>query len=188
MKVYPDPVSQACLETILDQMKNSIYQIYRSDEKTIIGIGIFCYIKYDIKKIPVVIINNYEFNKEDIKSIKIFKENDEKEIKLGNIRIKNKEFNITIIEIEENKKIKINYLEIDDRLYKKDYENYFNNDSLYIIQYSDIKNILVSFGRINDISNNNKFKYLGYDNTKGSIIFNSLNNKIIGIHDEKKKM
>ena len=51
------------------------------------------------------------------------------EIKLGNIRFNNREFNITAIETEENEKIKINYLEIDDRLYKNDYENYFN---LYI--------------------------------------------------------
>ena len=186
MKAYPEPVSQACLEKILTQMKNSIYQIYRNDGKTILGIGFFCYIKYEEKEIPVVIINNYEFNKEDIDSIKILKENEEKEIKLGNVRIKNKEFNVTVIEIEENNKIKIQYLEIDDRLYKKDYEYYFNNDSLYIIQYFDIKNILVSNGRINNIYNNNTFKYLGYNNIKGSIIFNSLNNKIIGLHNINK--
>ena len=186
MKAYPEPVSQACLEKILTQMKNSIYQIYRNDGKTILGIGFFCYIKYEEKEIPVVIINNYEFNKENIDSIKILKENEEKEIKLGNVRIKNKEFNVTVIEIEENNKIKIQYLEIDDRLYKKDYEYYFNNDSLYIIQYFDIKNILVSNGRINNIYNNNTFKYLGYNNIKGSIIFNSLNNKIIGLHNINK--
>ena len=186
MKTYPEPLSKSCLEEILDQTKNSRYQIYRNDGKTILGIGFFCYIKYEEKEIPVVIINNYEFNKEDIDSIKIYKENDEKEIKLGNIRIKNKEFNLTVIEIEDNKKIKIDYLEIDDRLYKNDYENYFNNDSLYIIQYFDIKNILVSTGRISDICNNNTFKYLGYSNIKDSIIFNSRNNKIIGIYNGRR--
>ena len=166
MKVNPDPVSQACLEKILEQTKNSIFQIYRSNEKTVLGIGFFCYIKYERKKIPVVIINNYEIDKDDIDSIKIFKEKEEMEIKLGNIRFKNEEFNVTLIEIEENKKYKINYLEIDERLYKKDYENYFYNDSLYIIKYFNIKNILVSFGRINDICNNNNFKYYGYNNKK----------------------
>ena len=74
MKAYPEPISQACFEKILDQMKNSIYQVYRSDGKTILGIGFFCIIKYKDKKIPVVIINNFEFNKEDIDSIKILKE------------------------------------------------------------------------------------------------------------------
>ena len=186
MKVYPEPLSQTCLKKILTQTNNSIYQIYRNDGKTKLGIGFFCYIKYEKKEIPVAIINNYEFNKEDIDSIKIYKENDEKEIKLGNIRIKNKEFNLTVIEIEDNKKIKIDYLEIDDRLYKNDYEKYFNNDSLYIIQYFDIKNILVSTGKISDICSNNIFKYLGYNNTKGSIIFNLKNNKIIGIHIRNK--
>ena len=80
MKAYPEPVSQACLETILTQMEHSIYQIYRNDGKIILGIGFFCYIKHESKKIPVVIINNYEFNNEHIDSIKIFKENGEKEI------------------------------------------------------------------------------------------------------------
>ena len=46
MKADPEPVSQSCLEKILDQTKNSIYQIYRNDGKTILGIGFFCYIKY----------------------------------------------------------------------------------------------------------------------------------------------
>ena len=74
MKAYPEPVSQVCLEKILTQMKNSIYQIYNCDGKTLLGIGFFCYIKYEEKKIPVVIINNYKFYKEDIDNIKIFKE------------------------------------------------------------------------------------------------------------------
>ena len=80
MKVYPEPLSQTCLKKILTQTNNSIYQIYRNDGKTKLGIGFFCYIKYEKKEIPVAIINNYEFNKEDIDSIKIYKENDEKEI------------------------------------------------------------------------------------------------------------
>ena len=108
------------------------------------------------------------------------------EIKLGNIRIKNTELNLTVIEIEDNKRIGIHFLELDDRLYKKEHECYFKNDSLYIIQCSNINNILVSSGVISDICNNNTFKYLGCNNPKGSIIFNTFNNKIIGINGENK--
>ena len=94
MKTYPESLSKSCLEKILTQTKKSIYQVYRNDGKTILGTGFFCYIKYERKKISVVIINNYEFNNENIDSIKIFKENEEIEIKFGNIRIKNKELNV----------------------------------------------------------------------------------------------
>ena len=155
MKAYSKPISPACLGVILAQTKNSIYQIYRNDAKTKLGIGFFCYILLKGQKIPVVIIGDCKFDKEEIESIMIFKKNDMRncmiEIKLGNIRIKNTQLNLTVIEIEDNKRIGIHFLELDDRLYKKEHECYFKNDSLYIIQYFDIKNILVSNGRINDI-------------------------------------
>ena len=182
MKAYSKPISPACLGVILAQTKNSIYQIYRNDGKTVLGIGFFCYIQLKDKKIPVVIFGDCKINKEEIDSITILKKNYLIEIKLGNIRIKNTQLNLTVIEIEDNKRIGIHFLELDDRLYEKEHENYFKNDSLYIIQCSNIKNILVSSGIISDICNNNTFKYLGCNNPKGSIIFNLLNNKIIGIH------
>ena len=186
MIIYSEPASQFCLGEILLQTTNSIYQVYTSYGKKELGIGFFCYIQLETQKIPVVIINNCEFNKEDIDNIIIIIKGDEKKIKLGNIRIKNKEFNVTVFEVEENKKNGIHFLELDDRLYKKEYECYFNNDSLYVIHCSNINNILISSGRISDIYNSKAFKYFGYNNEKGSIIFNLSNNKIIGINGEKK--
>ena len=109
MKVYPEPASKECIEEILIQMKNSIYKIYTKDEKSELGIGFFCHIKYEDMNIPVVIINKYKLIKEDVNAIKIFKESDKREIKLKNTRIKNREFNITLIEIQENKKDEIHF-------------------------------------------------------------------------------
>ena len=189
MKAYPEPISQAFLGEILAQTKQSIYQVYRKDGKTILGIGLFCYLLLEDKKIPIIVIGDCKFDKEEIDSITIFKNNNMRngliELKLGNIRIKNTELNLIAIEIEDNQRIGIHFLELDDRLYEKEHECYFKKDSLYIIQCSDINNILVSSGVISDI-NNNTFKYLGCNNPKGSIIFNSLNNEIIGINSENK--
>ena len=155
MKAYPEPISPACLGEILTQTKKSIYQVYRNDGKTILGIGFFCYILVKEQKIPVIIIGDCKFDKEEIDSITIFKKNNIRngmiEIKLGNIRIKNTELNLTIIEIEDNKRIGIHFLELDDRLYEKEPECYFKNDSLYIIHCSNINNILITSGVISDI-------------------------------------
>ena len=57
MELYPKSVTKQCHQKILEQMNemnNSIYKIKNKKE-----IGLFCYIKYNHNKIPVIIINNY---------------------------------------------------------------------------------------------------------------------------------
>ena len=78
MIIYSEPASQFCLGEILLQTTNSIYQVYTSYGKKELGIGFFCYIQLETQKIPVVIINNCEFNKEDIDNIIIIIKGDEK--------------------------------------------------------------------------------------------------------------
>ena len=186
MKGYPKSTSQKCIEEMTRQMKNSIFKIYQQDGKYEIGIGFFCHLNYKKKNIPFSIINGLVENPEDIDTIYIFKNNVKREIKLGNIKYRNKELNLTILEVKENKRDRIHFFEIDDRAYKKNPEFYFDNDSIYIIQYSNIKNVQVSFGIIDAIINNSEFEYLGNVNlnSKGSLIFNLSNNKLIGIHKE----
>ena len=70
--------------------------------------------------------------------------NELKIINLGNVKYHNKEYNITILEIIENKNININYLEIDDLLYENDYEISYSNESIYTIHCDKKNNILVS--------------------------------------------
>ena len=141
MVVYPKSVSKKCHQIILDQMNNSICTIINNKE-----IGFFCYIKYKNNKIPVIIINNYINNNEYLNQINIFLNNKEIIIETDEIIYKDKINNISIIKIKNNNNDNIKYIEIDDKLYKKESEIYYKNESIYIIQ--NINNdISVSYGK-----------------------------------------
>ena len=185
---YPKFTSQKSIDEMSKQMKDSIYTIYKQDGITELGVGFFCYIKFVNKKIPVLIIKGLILDPDDIDTVKIFKNKNEKEIELGDTRLKNDTFQVTVFEIKENRRNRIHYLEIEDILYKKESENLLENVSIYIMKYFDINDIQVCPGVINDINDNSSFKYFGNINTnsKGALIFSSINNKIIGIHNETK--
>ena len=187
-KSYPKSLSEKCTEKILEQMKKSFYKLLKNDGKTNLGLGFFSHIKCDNIDIPVIIINSQESYNENIDTIKIIKSNVEKEIKLGDIKIKNRALNITVVEIKEEVKDEIYFLKIDERLYKKDSEYLFENESIYTIQYINAGEIHFSLGSINNVDKNSAFKFLGdmNKNSKISIIFNSANDKITSIFKEKK--
>lgn len=44
-------------------------------------------------------------------------------------------------------------MEIDDKLYKEDFDMYYNKDSIYIINFNKIKDIFVSYGVLNYVQN-----------------------------------
>ena len=73
----------------------------------------------------------------------------------------------------------INYMKMNS-------EMFYNNESIYNLQYNNIKNIFVSYGIIKEI---NKYKliYTGNISSKYSLIFNLSNNKLIGIYINKSK-
>ena len=79
-------------------------------------------------------------------------------------------------------------MKIDERLYIKDSEYLFENESIYIIQYFNPGENHFSLSSINDIDDNSSFEFLSdiNINSKISIVFNSSNNRIIGIYKEKK--
>ena len=110
-----------------------------------------------------------------------------KKIELGNVIVKNKEYDIMLIEVKENKKDNIYFLEIDDKLYQKNPEGNYYNESIYILHYNNLDDISVSYNLINDI-NNSKLTYTKNKNTysKGSPIMNLSNNKLIDIHEKNK--
>jgi ribosome biogenesis SPOUT family RNA methylase Rps3 len=81
-----------------------------------------------------------------------------KEIELGKTRYLNKEFNISIIEIKEKKIKNINFIELDDILYENEPEMFFQKKSIYVIQYDTKKEILVSYGMLNNL-NKDKIRY-----------------------------
>jgi surface protein len=175
MEEYPQPASMKCIWKISEQMSNSFCKINEYD------IGFFCHIKYYDEKIPVMIINNYIRDKDYNGTIEVIMNNKHKKIELGNVRYKNKEYNISILEIKENKNEKYNFIEIDDKIYSKDSYMYYNNESIYILQMNNINNIFVSYGVIEEIIDT-KISYIAnlYHKSNFSLIFN-LNNKLIGI-------
>ena len=175
MEEYPQPISTKCIWKISEQMCNSFCRINEND------IGFFCHIKDFNEKIPVMIINNYIRDKDYNGTIEVIMNNKPKKIELGNVRYKNKEYNISILEIKENKNEKYNFIEIDDKIYSKDSYMYYNNESIYILQMNNINNIFVSYGVIEEIIDT-KISYIAnlYHKSNFSLIFN-LNNKLIGI-------
>ena len=89
-----------------------------------------------------------------------------------------------MIEIKENKKKNINYLELDDELYKTDLAEIFYKQSLYCIQTNNLNDITVSYGMTKHIKEPNII-FTGNLISNGSPIFNLSNNKLIGVVGDK---
>ena len=185
MDGYPNPVTKKCHEKILDQMNSSIGMIKGKDGK--IEIGIFFHIKYNNEKIPALLINNYMNNYSCKNQINISINNKEKKVEIQTIIYKNIENNISIMKIKEKEKNSdIKYIEIDDILYDNEFEIFFSNKPIYIMEINNINDILISYGIIKDINNKNLI-YTGNINSNYQFcpIFNLTNNKLIGIHKNK---
>ena len=136
MEDQPRSVTKKCHETISEQMNNSFCIIKEKD------IGIFINIKYENRDIYAILINNIIKN-EDYKDIKNIKVNGkDKMIEFEDIIYKNKEDEISIIKLKQ-KYNEINYIEIDDKLYENKKEICYNKESIYIIHFNDINNILI---------------------------------------------
>ena len=176
MEKYPKPVTKQKTKKILEQMDNLFFKINEENE----NIGIFCNIKYKNKKIPVVITNNH-MSSDDYINVSINKK--KKKIEIGDVIYNNKEYNYSILEIKENVENKFPFLEIDNELYLEESSMYYNNRSIYVLQYINEKDITVSYGVINN-ANKSKIRYSCdlLQNSKLSLIFNLSNNKLIGIH------
>ena len=76
--------------------------------------------------------------------------NDDKEVKIINLGIKRKryfnmDYDISLIELKENDNIN-NYLELDDNLFKDETKAYYEDTSIYILQYPLGDKASVSYG------------------------------------------
>ena len=143
-----------------------------------------CHIKYKNGNIPVIAVNGI-INKN---KIKISINNEIKTVEFENAKYINKDHNLSIIQIKNNKDNKFNFLEIDDNLYQNDSELNFNNETIYNIIYNNENDISVSYGVIKEI-NKSEIIYLSNLNSlnKYSYIFNLSNNKLLGIHQTNSK-
>ena len=168
-----DPVNISGTKTILNQMINCICKIKYNN-----GIGFFCKIPL-YNNIMNFLMTNYSIINENY-----FKENNKMELILNNDIIKidlnikriiyyNKEYDITLIELKEEDKIK-EYIELDN------IDEKYENKSIYILGYLN-EDICVSYGILNKIDKYNII--CNIDNISlGSPILNLKNNKLIGIN------
>ena len=187
-----DLINISCTKKILNQMMNCICKIKLKGAN---GTGFFCTVPLNENKNINFLMTNYHILNE--KYIKENKEinillNDDTEARIIDLNIKriiyyNKEYDTTIIELKEEDNIK-EYLELDDNIFKDNEKLFYEEKSIYIIQYPKGQNgegeACVSYGILKQISN--KFNIIHKCSTdsgsSGSPILNLKNNKVIGIH------
>ena len=96
---------------------------------------------------------------------------------------KHKDYDITLIELKDEDKIK-DYLELDDNLLQDNSQLIYKNKSIYILHYKNGKNACVSYGLLHNINKYNIMHNCSTDNnSSGSPILNLQTNKVIGIHN-----
>jgi len=188
---YPRPISIKGTKEILNQMENCICKIYKNGEGK--GTGFFCNIKYNNYNIPVMMTSNHVIDEKYIKEnnnieLTLNDDNINKTIILNNNNRKiytNVEYDITIIEIKCEKDKINNFMDLDEKIFNEKSEILYNSHSIYIPQYLNSDNAIVSYGIINKIDGYNINLYCCTDSgSSGAPIINLLNNKIIGIHKE----
>ena len=191
----PKPIPYESTKKILDQMAKNICKINIDGKR---GTGFFTKIPIDDKIIPVFMTNYHVINKEYLDSkneIKVELYNDES--KIINIKNKviyyNKEYDVVVVEIDEKKDGKYDYLALDDNILKKNKIDDYIGKSVYIIQYpsyQENQQLSVSYGIIkNRFDDEEEYNFRHYCSTEygssGSPILNIYNNKIIGIHKQR---
>ena len=172
---------------ILDQMKNCICKINISGKEN--GTGFFTTFSYNNQNYLVLITNYHIINEEYMDSnnsvkISFNDEQENKNISLNDGRIIyfNKQYDVTIIEIKEKDNIH-NYLEIENNLFSKNSQMYYERKSIYILQYKDVA--LVSHGILKEINNHDIIHYCPTESgSSGAPIVNLENNKVIGVHKQ----
>ena len=157
----PEPISLKQTEKIIEQMKNnSICRINNHGE----GTGFFVKVPYKLRLLPVIITTNHAINIDDIqnnKIISLYLNNGKMIIKLDDNRLRytNEKLDITIIEIKENDhNLNIKYFELDDGIinyfnlnekerpnYLDDLNNIYLDESIYLLNYSNILDFLFYF-------------------------------------------
>ena len=185
MEEYLKPVSKQCTQRIFEQMNNISFGIIKYTNQ----ICFFTKIKYKNINIPVLITNYQiiDYIANNNKYLNIYINNELNKIEIGKGKYFNKDYDLAIIQIKENDKI--NFLDIDDNIYKKEIENYYNKESIYIINYNNKNEISVAYSIINNINNYEIFYSRYFKNNNNNIlpIFNLSNNKLIGMQINESK-
>ena len=181
-----EPVNIEGTKKILEQLMNCICKIKLKGEY---GTGFFCKITFEKKIIKVLMTNHHVLNENNFKENKKLNLllNDEKELRIIDLEIKretyfNKDYDLAVIELKENDNI-VNYLELDDDLFKNNADIIYLDKSLYVLQYPNGDKACVSYGLLNNINKYNIYHKCSTDKgSSGSPILNLRNNKVIGVH------
>ena len=189
----PIPVDIEGKKGILQKMKNSICKIFKDKEET--GVGFFCYIPYNDKKLPVLVTNNHLINEKYINNYKKVKisinenRNNYEIIIDGSRKIySNQDYDITIIEIKEEDGINNHFLVIDEKLFKNNVKDFYEGKAIYIIQYTFNDKVCISSGIIKEIKDYELRYSCSTDiGSSGSAIIILEDYTIIGIHHQSPK-
>ena len=203
--IFPSNLSLEEINTITNQMTKGICFI-EDEQNHKICTGFLCHIIYPTIKnfyclmtSDEIINENYIKNKENI--LLCFNEsNDMDSIKLNSNKIIhfNNKYGISIIEINKEDKISfVWFLKMESDLLKlylnddKSFEDFENNDFVYIPYFNQSKTALISLGKIEEIKNNEAIHFYNrYDNVNGLLgapILNLEYKQIIGIYAKEKK-
>ena len=153
------------------------------------GTGFFCKIKRGEELIPVLITNYHVIDDNYMKKNKYLKFyiNDKSHIIDLNSESKiysssNNEYDMMIIRLKEGQVN--NYLDIDENIFEDNSENYYENDSIYILHYANAEEAKVSFGKGIKKLDNYDIKHLCHTEpgSSGGPILSRMTNKVIGIH------
>ena len=189
IKNSTDPVSISCTEKILNQMRHSICKIKIQGAN---ATGFFCRTQFEQNEnIDFLMTNHHVIDEkycEENKEINLLL-NDDTEALVIDLTIKrrmyfNKDYDIALIELKEIDKVE-NFLELDDNLFKGNEKIFYEEKSVYVLQYPNGRIACVSYGLLININNCNATHTCSTENgSSGSPILNLENNKVIGIHKE----
>ena len=150
---YPRPITIEESKEIINEMENYICKIYKKDGGK--ATGFFCRIYYNNLDITVLMTNNHVIDEKYIKENNIIKitlndDKTDKTIILNNGRkyYTNNDYDITIIEVQQEIDKIYNFMELDEKLFKEDSNEFYNNHSAYIIHYPKSDKAAVSYGII----------------------------------------
>ena len=187
IKDSPDPICISNMNKILEQMMKCICKIKTPGKS---GTGFFCKISYEKNNIIALLTNYHVLNEKYYNNNKELRLliNDEKEAKILDLTKKrrtyfNENYDVTIIELKIEDDIN-NYLELDDNIFKNESKAFYEDKSIYLLQYPG-NNIMVSYGVLTKINNYDILHKCSTEKgSSGSPILNLNTNKVIGIHKE----
>ena len=139
-KAQPITVDQT--KIILSQLEKNLCKINKIDETH--GSAFFCKMPFphQFHLLPTLITANHILNKEDLeinKTIELYLDNHKitKTILIDPSRIifTNEELDVSIIEIKPEIDKIYNFLDIDENIYDNNYNEFYKNKTIYILQY-----------------------------------------------------